>query len=458
MAAKAQPRPVSAPACVRCAIYTRKSTDEGLEQDFNSLDAQREAGESFIASQRHEGWKTSPKRYDDGGFTGANMDRPSLKRLLTDIEAGEVDCVVVYKLDRLTRSMRDFFKIIEVLEKHNVTFVSVTQQFNTQTSLGRLALNILLSFAEFERETISERTRDKMRAARRKGKWTGGNVVLGYDVAPKGGALVVNTEEAKRVREIFRLYLELGSLIPVVEELDRRGWNMKERTTPDGQQRGGAPFNKNTLYNLLTNVLYTGRVKFEGRFYKGEHERIIEDETFNRVQEQLNRAGRGGKRRQNKHGGLLRGLVRCGSCGAGMTHTYARKKQTLYRYYVCNTAHQRGYHACETKSVAAPLLEGAVVAKFRGFAQNPAMLSEVLRRVEEQRRECGDSQITDPGELQEALQKFEPLWDQLTAAEQEQFVRALVAEVRYDGRSETITVGFRSQGIKQLCDFARVVP
>jgi len=458
MAAEAKLRAMTLPASVRCAIYTRKSTEEGLDQDFNSLEAQRETGESFIASQRHEGWKTSSKRYDDGGFTGANMDRPALKHLLADIEAGEVDCIVVYKLDRLTRSMRDFFKIIEVLEKYDVTFVSVTQQFNTKTSLGRLALNILLSFAEFERETISERTRDKMRAARRKGKWTGGNVVLGYDVAPKGGVLVVNPEEASRVHEIFQLYLNLGSLIPVVEELDRRGWNMKERVTREGRQCGGARFSKNTVYNLLTNVLYTGSVKFEGKFYKGEHERIVEDETFNRVQEQLNRAGRGGKRRRNKHGGLLSGLVRCDSCGAGMTHTYAEKNQTRYRYYVCNTAHQRGYHACETKSVAAPLLEGAVVGKLRGFAHNPAMLSGVLLRVKEQRRECGGSQITDPGELQEALQRFDPLWDQLTTVEQERFVRALVAEVRYNGRSETITVGFRSQGIKQLCELPGVTP
>jgi site-specific DNA recombinase len=456
MAADAKPRPVASLGRVRCAIYTRKSTDEGLDQAFNTLDAQREAAESYIDSQRQEGWVTLATHYDDGGFTGANMDRPALKQMLADIESGAIDCVIVYKVDRLTRSLLDFGRIIEILDQHSVTFVSVTQNFNTTTSIGRLTLNILLSFAQFEREMISERTRDKMRAARRKGKWTGGNVVLGYDVASRGGAIVVNRQEADRVRAIFKLYLELGSLIPVVEELDQRGWRMKKRTTLDGRTRGGARFSKNTLYNLLTNVIYTGRVKFEGKLLGGEHDRILEDGLFNRVQERLSRAGRGGRRRQNKHGGLLKGLVRCGGCGAGMTHTYAKKKQTLYRYYVCNTAHSRGYSACETKSVPAPLLEGAVVAKLRGLAQNPKMFSDVLQSVEEQRRAAGESALTDPAELQDALRKFEPLWEQLTTAEQELFIRALITEVRYDGSTETVTVGFRSEGIMKLCESAGV--
>jgi DNA invertase Pin-like site-specific DNA recombinase len=230
--AKLQPMPAATPERVRCAIYTRKSTDEGLEQDFNTLDAQREAGEALICSQRGEGWTASPDRYDDGGFTGANMDRPALKRLLADVEAGIVNCVVVYKVDRLSRSLLDFTKIMEILDKHGATFVSVTQQFNTTTSLGRLTLNMLLSFAQFEREMISERTRDKMHAARRKGKWIGGNIVLGYDLVPKGGAIIINRDEARCVREIFDLYLRLGSLIPVIEELLQLsfpGYETKER-------------------------------------------------------------------------------------------------------------------------------------------------------------------------------------------------------------------------------------
>ena len=372
--------PAASPAHVRCAIYTRKSTEEGLDQDFNSLDAQRESAEAYIQSQKHEGWVALPERYDDGGFSGANMERPALKRLLADIESGKLDSIVVYKYDRLSRSLSDFMKLLEVLDRQHVTFVAVTQPFDTRTSAGRFMVHMLLNFAQFEREMIAERTRDKMRAARRRGRWIGGFPPFGYDVAPKGGSLVVNAAEADRVREIFRLYLDLGSLMPVVQELDRRGWHMKRWTTRGGHERGGAPFNKGTLHNLLTNAIYTGHVKFEGKLHDGEHERIIDDETFNRVQEQLNRNGRRGRRTvRNKGGALLKGLVRCG-CGAAMTHTYVQKKQTRYRYYVCIKAHQRGWNKCETKSVSAPELEGAVIENLSRFAQQPAMLSAVFRR------------------------------------------------------------------------------
>jgi site-specific DNA recombinase len=252
----------SAKAAIRCAIYTRKSTEEGLEQEFNSLDAQRESGEAYIKSQAHEGWTCLPERYDDGGFTGGNMDRPALRRLLADIEAGKIDCVVVYKVDRLSRSLLDFAKMMETFEKHQVSFVSVTQQFNTATSMGRLVLNVLLSFAQFEREIISERTRDKIAAARRKGKWAGGHPILGYDIDPRGFKLVVNEDEAIRVRAIFELYLEHQALLPVVQELDRRGWVNKRWTTRKGRERGGQPFTKTSLHKLLTNVAYIGKVRY----------------------------------------------------------------------------------------------------------------------------------------------------------------------------------------------------
>ena len=211
-------------AAIRCAIYTRKSTDEGLDREFNSLDAQRESAEAYIASQRHEGWSCLPEHYDDGGFTGGNMQRPALERLCVDIEAGQVDCVVVYKVDRLSRSLLDFARIMELFDRRGVSFVSVTQQFNTTSSMGRLTLNILLSFAQFERELISERVKDKMSAARRKGKWTGGPPSLGYDVAPEGGKLIVNADEAAQVRAIYDLYLEHRAALPVVQELNGRGW------------------------------------------------------------------------------------------------------------------------------------------------------------------------------------------------------------------------------------------
>ncbi len=442
--------PTASPAQVRCAIYTRKSTEEGLEQDFNTLDAQRESAEAYILSQKHEGWITLAERYDDGGFTGANMERPALKQLLADIEAGKVDSIVVYKYDRLSRSLADFMKLLEVLDKHHVTFVAVTQPFDTRTSAGRFMVHMLLNFAQFEREMIADRTRDKMRAARRKGKWIGGYPVLGYDLVPKGGALVVNPAEAARVREIFRLYLQLGSLIPVVEELERRDSRMKAWTTRDGHERGGSLFNKTTLHNLLTNVIYTGRVKFEGKLCEGEQERIVDDETFNRVQEQLNRNGRrGGRNVHNKYGGLLKSLVRCGSCGTAMIHSYLQKKNKVYRYYVCVNAHKRGWNKCETRSVSAAELEGAVIQNIRGFARDPAMLSEVLRQLEEGR--AHGTLTADPGEVADALLKFDPLWGQLSTREQESFIRTLVAQVRYDGRTGEVTVGFHSEGIKQLC-------
>jgi len=447
--------PVSRTAQIRCAIYTRKSTDEGLEQDFNTLDAQRENAEAYIRSQGGEGWTLVNDHYDDGGFTGANMDRPALKQLLADVQVGKVNCIVVYKIDRLTRSLLDFTKIIEILDRHGATFVSFTQQFNSTTSLGRLTLHILLSFAQFEREMISERTRDKMHAARRKGKWTGGNVVLGYDVVPKGGAIAVNEDEAKRVREIYRLYLEHGSLIPLIEDLERRDWKMKSWITREGRSRGGASFNKTTLHNLLTNVIYTGRVRFAGKLYDGEHQRVVDDETWNRVQERLNRNGRrGGRNVGNKYGGLLKGLVQYEICHCGMTHTYTNKENRVYRYYVCVNAHKRGWNKCSTRSVSAPELEAAVINQIRGFARHPVVLNEVRRRIEvvhqEEPAHANPAPI-DPENLRSTLAQFDCLWDQLTIHERERFIRALVREVRYEGPTQTVFVGFQSEILKEYC-------
>jgi site-specific DNA recombinase len=291
---KTTKKPAGTLPLVRCAIYTRKSTEEGLDQEFNSLDAQREAGESFIASQRAEGWTCLPERYDDGGFTGGNMDRPALRRLLADIEAGRIDCVIVYKMDRLSRSLLDFARMMETFDKSRVSFVSVTQQFNTANSMGRLILNVLLSFAQFEREIISERTRDKMAATRRKGKWSGGLPILGFDVDPQGYRLILNEDEAVQVRAIFRLYLEHEALLPVVQELARRGWINKRWTTRAGQESGGTPFTKTSLHRLLTNILYIGKVRYKEEIHDGEQPAIIDADTFQRVQALLLRNGRTG--------------------------------------------------------------------------------------------------------------------------------------------------------------------
>jgi DNA invertase Pin-like site-specific DNA recombinase len=280
---------------LRCAIYTRKSTEEGLNQEFNTLEAQREAAEAYVASQRQLGWLVAAERYDDGGYTGANLERPALRRLLEDIERGTVDCVLVYKIDRLSRSLLDFARLIEVFERHHVSLVSVTQPLNTTASLGRLTLNILLSFAQFEREMISDRTRDKMAAARRKGKWVGGTPVLGYDIAPTGGRLLVNPEEAERVRAIFALYLQQGSTEAVLAELQERQWTTKSWKTRDGTEHAGQLFQKAGLERLLRNVLYLGQVPYRGESYEGEQEAIVERAVWERVQERL-----GSQRTQSK--------------------------------------------------------------------------------------------------------------------------------------------------------------
>src|SRR5271168_3576673 len=269
---------------VHCAVYTRKSSDEGLDKEFNTLDAQREAGEAYIKSQVQEGWTCLPDRYDDGGFTGANLERPALQRLLADIAAGKVQIVLVYKIDRLSRSLLDFAKMMDVFEQHGASFVAVTQQLNSATSMGRLLLNVLLSFAQFEREIIGERTRDKIAAARRKGKWSGGMPLLGYDVDPKGSKLVVNEAEAVRVRGIFELYLQHQALIPVVQELAQRGWLNKRWTTRKGQERGGKPFTKTALHRLLSNPLYSGRVKYKRERHAGEQAALVDPAVFDRVQ------------------------------------------------------------------------------------------------------------------------------------------------------------------------------
>lgn len=511
--AAAEPK---SPKVIQCAIYTRKSTDEGLQQDFNSLDAQREAGEAFIASQRQEGWRLVPERFDDGGFTGGNMERPALKRLLEAIEAKRVNCVVVYKVDRLSRSLLDFARMMELFDRSGTSFVSVTQNFNTTDSMGRLTLNILLSFAQFEREIISERTRDKMCAARRKGKWIGGHPVLGYDIDAAARRLAVNPEEAHQVRRIFDLYLDLGSMVPVLQELDRRGWATKRWTTGSGQIRGGKPFTKSLLYGLLTNAIYTGRVNHKGTFYPGEHEAIIERSTWEQVQDLLDRNGRAnGGGAKNKYSALLRGLLFCEPCGAPMVHTYSCKGTKRYRYYVCYQAQQRGWKNCKTKSVSAPAMESAVLEAVRKLGTDPQLAEEVVRQAEAQvarRREqhakdvsvaetalqrlnaettklAGDATMNptarldglvdlqrqiqdaehrlsqlavvsreleadqiDETEALRAVAEFHPIWAELTTREQVHLVQMLVAKVGYDGQSGKLTVDFRSAGIKELCE------
>jgi site-specific DNA recombinase len=312
---------------VRCAIYTRKSSEEGLEQEFNSLQAQREACEAFIDSQRHEGWVCQRAAYDDGGFSGATMDRPALQQLLADLTAGRVDTVVVYKIDRLTRSLADFAKIVEILDARGASFVSVTQQFNTTTSMGRLTLNVLLSFAQFEREVIGERIRDKIAASKKKGMWMGGVPPLGYGV--RDHKLVMIDSEADAVGLIFRRYAELGSVRLLKAELEARGIKSKSWTSVSGRLVGGKPFSRGALYLMLQNRIYQGEIVHKGQFHPGEHTPIIDHPLWDAVQEQL--AGNTARRqcgRRTRQSSLLAGMLFDGD-GNRMTPSHAGSRQHL---------------------------------------------------------------------------------------------------------------------------------
>jgi site-specific DNA recombinase len=375
---------------VRCAVYTRKSTEEGLEQEFNSLDAQREAAQAFIASQQHEGWVCLSDRFDDGGFTGGNMERPALRRLLADIAEGKIDCVLVYKVDRLSRSLLDFARMMETFERHRVSFVSITQQFNSATSMGRLVLNVLLSFAQFEREIISERTRDKIAATRRKGKWSGGMPILGYDVDPRGGRLLVNDDEAARVRAIFQLYLEQQALLPVVQELERRGWVGKRWTTRQGHERGGQPFTRTSLYRLLTNVVYLGKSRYKNEVHAGEQPAIVEAQIFQQVQTLLRQNGvTCGATVRNEFGAILKGLLRCVPCDCAMTPSHTTRSRTKrYRYYVCSNAAKRGRQTCPAPSIPAGEIERFVVERIRSIGADSSLQQEVFAQARQQDETC----------------------------------------------------------------------
>ena len=361
---------------VRCAIYTRKSSEEGLEQSFNSLDAQREACEAFIISQRQEGWRALAAHYDDGGFSGGNMDRPALKRLLEDVEAHKVDTIVVYKVDRLTRSLADFAKIVEAFDARGVSFVSVTQQFNTTSSMGRLTLNVLLSFAQFEREVTGERIRDKIAASKKKGMWMGGTIPLGYDV--KERKLIVNPEEAKFVRRLFNLYLELGSVSQVKLRLDKEKIRTKIRVSASGKRSGGTTYSRGGLYKLLENKLYLGEIHHRGQCHQGEHEAIVPRDLWEKVQKQLqsdNQGGRIGLRTNSPS--LLVGLVQ-DSSGRRFIPSHTVKNGKRYRYYVCQRTNDEPQKSQKPIRIAAQELEKLVCLRLQSFLKSPRDLLDAL--------------------------------------------------------------------------------
>ena len=510
MTRAANPPPTAAAIAkaVRCAIYTRKSTEDGLEQEFNSLDAQREGCAAYIASQKGEGWQCLPDSYDDGGFSGGNTDRPALQRLLADIQAGKIDAVVVYKLDRFSRSIADFHRLMEIFTQYGVAFVSITQQFNTTTSMGRMVLNMLLTFAQFERELISERTRDKIAAARRKGKWSGGMPVLGYDVDDHC-KLVINAAEAVMVRGIFELYIQHQAMMAVLKELDARGWKSKQWTTRKETLRGGKPFDKFTLRRLLTNVVYRGRVRYKTEIHPGEHEAIVPEVLWDRVQTILRRNRQaGGAAAKNRYGALLRGLLHCTACNCGMVHAYTVNGTKRYRYYVCLQAQKRGWHTCPAKSVPAGQIEQFVIDQIRRIGRDPSLVAETISQAQrqvvaqleqidsemqllhKQIKACalkakqvvargGDAavlaeiegqvqtartrvstveqektrlqqQAIDQAQSAQALAKFDPVWEALTPRERVQLIELLIGRVDYDGRAGEVRITFNPTGIQSL--------
>ena len=414
----------------RCAVYTRKSSEEGLDMAFNSLDAQREACEAYIASQKPEGWVLLDDRYDDGGVSGGTLDRPALKTLISDIEAGRIDVVVVYKIDRLSRSLTDFAKLVEVFDTHDVTFVSVTQSFNTTTSMGRLTLNILLSFAQFEREVTAERIRDKVAASRKKGMWMGGHPPLGYDV--KDRKLVINEKEAATVRMIFERFLTIGSATLLARTLAAEGVTTKR----------GKPIDKGALYKLLGNRVYIGKAVHKGTAYPGEHEAIIDRGLWDKVHAIIRTSPRSrANHSRARTPALLKGLI-FGADGRAMTPAHTRKGDRLYRYYVAAGVMKGETPAGVVRRVSASEIEAAVVDQVRGLPRAPEVIVATWRAARGQ-----DDGLSET-DVREALLNLDPLWDELFPAEQARVLRLLVERVEVHRRGLDLRI--RVDGLRSL--------
>lgn len=431
----------------RCAIYTRKSSDECLEQEFNSLDAQYEACAAFITSQAHEGWIRLSDRYDDGGVSGGSMERPALKRLLADIEGDAVDVIVVYKVDRLTRSLADFARLVEAMDQHGVSFVSVTQQFNTTSSMGRLTLNILLSFAQFERELSSERIRDKIAASRKRGMWMGGRPPLGYDV--KERELVINEAEAALVYKVFTRFLSLGSTHLLMEEINTEGHTTKSWMTQAGHFREGRPFDKAVLYKMLNNRTYLGEAVHKGQSYPGKHKAIIDQALWDDVHSIFSRNA--SKRRNNTRASTpapLKGLLQCESCGRAMTPSHTRRHGRLYRYYQCMGAIRNGAASCPVRSVPAGQIEGLVLEQVRGLLRAPEVTARVAAKLHESDL---DLQAHERENLvHEGFRNLDQVWEELFPAEQARVLQLLIEEVRIS--PDGAKVHLRENGLTGLSD------
>ena len=410
----------------RCAIYTRKSVEEGLDQEFNSLDAQREAGEAYIASQKANGWVCLPTRYDDGGYSGGNMKRPALQQLLADCEAGLVDIIVVYKIDRLSRSICDFADLSKKFDEWGTQFVAVTQEINTATSAGRMMLNILITFAQYEREVITERVRDKMAASRKKGKWVGGSVPMGYRVENK--KLVVEPEEARVIQRIFQRFIEVQSPALIAQELNKDGIRTKQ----------GKAWDKPHIYRILSNHTYIGQVKYKGSICEGEQEAIVELDVWNRTREIL--ALNEPVPRQTKRMETiapLKGILRCGHCDCAMMPTYARKNGKRYFYYLCSRDSKRAISTCPVRQIPAGEVERITREQVVKMLQTPTILIK-LAQV-----------LNLPAEKIAELFK-EIFWQEISPGEMNRLLHLLLEKVEV--HESKLTVEFKSSGIKTLME------
>lgn len=507
-------RPALTPS-VRVAVYCRKSVDKGDGGVFGSIDAQRAAVEGYVVSQAESGWVALTERYDDLGESGATTKRPAFQRLLADVELGKVDLVAVYRLDRLSRSQRDFVELMDFLDRHGVTFVSVTERFDTTTPHGRFALGLSMQVAQLERETTAERVRDKVLASRRRGIWTGGNPPLGYDVVEK--ALVVNEAEAEQVREAFAAYLRIGSLARTAEELNARGFTTKTWTTRTGKLRVGSAWTKNSLRNLLASPIPVGRVSAEGEHHEGQHEAIVDQGTWDAVKAML--VDHRPERRRptagpTKTGALLQGILRCGQCGAAMGPHSTQRHGRRYVSYVCQTAQKQGIKACPGSRAPSHEIDGFVVEQLAAIGKDPTLQAETvraardalkqrraeLRETEAQARddlarlEAERARLSGTGpkvaqrlddiaqaaegatqrlhatqaetqalagarlrkdDLRDALGAFMPLWETLFPAERRRIITLAIEQVAYDARAGALTIDYRLDGIEALAQEAR---
>ncbi|WP_448218424.1 recombinase family protein [Endozoicomonas sp. 2B-B] len=424
----------------RCAVYTRKSSEEGLEQEFNSLHAQREAGEAYITSQKQEGWILVPDEYDDGGFSGGNMERPALQRLMKDVEAGKIDVVVVYKVDRLSRSLADFARLVEVFDKHKVSFVAVTQQFNTTSSMGRLTLNILLSFAQFEREVTGERIRDKFLLSKKKGKWMGGTPPLGYDVVDR--KLIPNEGEAVIIREIFKIFIETRSQVETAERINEMGFRTKRLPRKGGQVVGSKKFTRTAIYKLLKSRLYKGEIGHKGEWYPGEHKALIKPEVWARAEAilQSNSSNRQSDSRHRHSPSFLRGFL-FGPEQEALIPTATRSKGKLHRYYVSSVARRHGHKHSHLPTLPAKEIEFLVVESLRDLLKQPEIIFTTWQMLT-------DQETFNEDQVREALNDLSDIWNLLFPQEQRRLMKLLVN--RIDVHQQGIEIRFHQEGIPTI--------